>query len=762
MAELVGLIPAAGRGVRAYPYTATIPKSMLEVDGIPLIQRNVELLRDALGIRDVHIVVGHQGHVIRQHLRDGSRFGVRINYLQNDRLELELPYSVYLGAQAIRSHCCMILADECYVGTNHRDLLATAWDTPLATLTFIASDTPKHIRKNYIGTFVDGRVTALVEKPRTATAGLMGTGTYLLHPALLERLTAAYGGGIEHGPRDWTGFLDHCCRTGDDVRPFVLTGRYVNVNSRDDLNRANYLIRDRSFESRSTSLVYVLDHPHAEAIRPLAGFAEEPAIDEIVVAARRPLPPDGPALPAKARVVVTEGPDAGAGDLVRLGLGHARGDIFVLAYSDDTFVPRDIAKLLVYLRDADMVVGSRTTRQMIEQGTNMRGLVRWVHLVLAKLVEMLWWRFDCRFTDVCCVYRAFWRSTWDTVSERLTASGPEIFPEQIVEVLRARKRIIEVPVNYYNREPGTPYVRSRYQSPAMLARILLLLTRKRLGGWFEPRRADALHGPAQAAEHRRAERDWQDRVGHDLLDVPHGFKGAAAVFHEQFDRIADELRDLPPGCILEIGCGKGHLLRHLRDKPWLAGHHLAGLDLSRAVHALPAAGIAGVRGDGEQLPFRDGSVAAIVYDGALHHLIDYPAALRDAMRVLAPGGRLVLFEPVSSRFSQLLHRLLDPIIFRKTEYESPIDQLYKGRFREELVHDVVAEGLLVRTRHRSDFLAYPFTGCYAGSVFARSEGFMRHAIRLEALVWRAPGLRRVASALAWRFMLVAVKQAGPA
>ena len=36
--DLVGLIPAAGRGVRAYPHTATIPKSMLEVDGVPVLQ----------------------------------------------------------------------------------------------------------------------------------------------------------------------------------------------------------------------------------------------------------------------------------------------------------------------------------------------------------------------------------------------------------------------------------------------------------------------------------------------------------------------------------------------------------------------------------------------------------------------------------------------------------------------------------------------------------------------------------------------------
>src|SRR5437867_13046117 len=91
MPELIGVIPAAGRGVRAYPYTDTIPKCMLEVDGVPLVRRNVELLRDQLGIDDIRIVFGHRGEVIRDYLGDGAGLGVRLRYLPNPRLDLELP-----------------------------------------------------------------------------------------------------------------------------------------------------------------------------------------------------------------------------------------------------------------------------------------------------------------------------------------------------------------------------------------------------------------------------------------------------------------------------------------------------------------------------------------------------------------------------------------------------------------------------------------------------------------------------------------------
>jgi len=50
---------------------------------------------------------------------------------------------------------------------------------------------------------------------------------------------------------------------------------------------------------------------------------------------------------------------------------NATGDIFILVEADASFTAHDLPKILEYMRDADMVIGTRTTRQMIEQGANM-------------------------------------------------------------------------------------------------------------------------------------------------------------------------------------------------------------------------------------------------------------------------------------------------------------------------------------------------------------------------------------------------------
>ncbi len=77
------LILAAGYGKRLRPITNTIPKSMVEVNGTPLLVNALNNLT-ALGIMDIGIVVGHMADYIRGHIGD-SYNGAKISYFENAR-----------------------------------------------------------------------------------------------------------------------------------------------------------------------------------------------------------------------------------------------------------------------------------------------------------------------------------------------------------------------------------------------------------------------------------------------------------------------------------------------------------------------------------------------------------------------------------------------------------------------------------------------------------------------------------------------------
>jgi len=73
------VILAGGLGTRLRPITETIPKSLVEVAGEPFIAHQLREL-NRQGIKDVVLCVGHLGKQIDNFVKDGSEYGVRVQY----------------------------------------------------------------------------------------------------------------------------------------------------------------------------------------------------------------------------------------------------------------------------------------------------------------------------------------------------------------------------------------------------------------------------------------------------------------------------------------------------------------------------------------------------------------------------------------------------------------------------------------------------------------------------------------------------------
>src|SRR5258706_2851077 len=83
MTGMRAMILAAGKGTRLRPLTDSIPNPLIDVAGQPMIAFPLQLLRNA-GIQDVVINLHHLGEQIRSALGDGSTYGVRIRYSEED------------------------------------------------------------------------------------------------------------------------------------------------------------------------------------------------------------------------------------------------------------------------------------------------------------------------------------------------------------------------------------------------------------------------------------------------------------------------------------------------------------------------------------------------------------------------------------------------------------------------------------------------------------------------------------------------------
>ena len=78
------VIMAGGEGTRLRPFTENLPKPMIEINGIPLLERQVRRLAK-IGISKIYISVNYLGEIIKDHFNDGHDFGVVIEYLDENK-----------------------------------------------------------------------------------------------------------------------------------------------------------------------------------------------------------------------------------------------------------------------------------------------------------------------------------------------------------------------------------------------------------------------------------------------------------------------------------------------------------------------------------------------------------------------------------------------------------------------------------------------------------------------------------------------------
>jgi SAM-dependent methyltransferase len=124
--------------------------------------------------------------------------------------------------------------------------------------------------------------------------------------------------------------------------------------------------------------------------------------------------------------------------------------------------------------------------------------------------------------------------------------------------------------------------------------------------------------------------DWYE----DEFLAPRGLSGEDPL------GIDDALRDLlgeGRGTCLEVGCGTGIRAAAVRALGWAP----AGIDLSAGMLRHARGRLPVCRADAGRLPFRDGCIAAILSVMAHTDMPDYPAVLREAARILRPGGVFV-------------------------------------------------------------------------------------------------------------------------
>ncbi len=173
------VIQAGGRGMRLRPYTTVIPKPLLPVDDMPILEVVIRQLAHH-GIRRITITTGHLAHLVEAFFGDGRRWGVQIDYVFEQR-----PLGTVGAVKLVRE------LEDTFLMMNG-DLLTDIDYTDLVSFhrrhrrpfTVAAYRKPVSIDLGVIELDSQGQVVAFREKPTLEVTVSMGI--YVLEPQALR------------------------------------------------------------------------------------------------------------------------------------------------------------------------------------------------------------------------------------------------------------------------------------------------------------------------------------------------------------------------------------------------------------------------------------------------------------------------------------------------------------------------------------------------------------------------------------------------
>ncbi len=224
------IIMAGGEGRRLRPLTNDVPKPMLKVGGVPIIERQIIMLQRQ-GIRKIYISINYLGDKIRDYLRDGSSFGVSIEYLE-EKEKLGTAGAVSLLPVTFSSSV-LVLNGDVLTSINYGSLydFHSSHDS---VITMAAISYNIDIPYGVVRT--DGaRAIALDEKP--SQHFLCNAGIYALSPK-----------GISMIPKDtffnMTDLIDLCLKNSKDVIVFPVHEYWSDIGTQHEYDKASRLFSD--------------------------------------------------------------------------------------------------------------------------------------------------------------------------------------------------------------------------------------------------------------------------------------------------------------------------------------------------------------------------------------------------------------------------------------------------------------------------------------------------------------------------------------
>jgi choline kinase len=236
---MIGLVLAAGAGRRLRPYTDTLPKALVPVDGettiLDIALRNLA----EVGLTNVVVVVGYAAHAVQDRVEAlERRYGVRLTLVPNDRAEeWNNAYSLWLAREHFTQGALLVNGDTVHPVSVEKTLLAQRGPGVLLAVDAIKKCADEEMKVVFDDHGQLIRITKLMD-PANAFGEYIGA--TLIEPHAAAGLADALEATWRRDPNLYyeDGYQEYADRGGEVRAATIGAVDWVEVDNHADLARA--------------------------------------------------------------------------------------------------------------------------------------------------------------------------------------------------------------------------------------------------------------------------------------------------------------------------------------------------------------------------------------------------------------------------------------------------------------------------------------------------------------------------------------------
>jgi N-acetyl-alpha-D-muramate 1-phosphate uridylyltransferase len=223
IADVPVAILAGGLATRLRPVTETVPKALVDVNGRPFIDHQLELLRRH-GMKRVVLSLGYLGEQVQAHVGDGRVWGLEVKYAF-DGPRLLGTGGALLRAAPLLGEAFWVLYGDSYMDIDYRAVLADFAQRDVLGLMTVIRNEDRWDRSNAV--FADGRLLRYDKKNRTPDMRHIDYGVGLLRGEALRRLP-------DDGPSDLADLYRDLVKEGR-MAGYEVTQRFFEIGTPEGL-----------------------------------------------------------------------------------------------------------------------------------------------------------------------------------------------------------------------------------------------------------------------------------------------------------------------------------------------------------------------------------------------------------------------------------------------------------------------------------------------------------------------------------------------